>query len=507
MTDIRQSIDFYTLGSKTLVDVLGLKAPPFTRTKAPFRQLEYIQEYVRELKCRTVVVEQHYIDRDHIEDHSAFYSRNFVPYENFCRRLHFFSLDRIALARKLKRLVQTGERDELAYRKACQAFSEKAYLGFAVIKPLPGCPVGRTILRCYPRKGAGHVREFPSIRQYQVHLLGVELTIKGLPFQQQDTGVSACATTAIWAALHYLRGIEDIAAVTPAQITTLASRYSLHTGRPMPSEGLSVDQMCQAIQAVGVSPSLYRAASFEIARGILYSATKSGMASILIMQREQHETKERHAVTVAGIKLSESFNPMPVEGVDEQASQLLGTYIHDDRWGPYVTTTFENSNGQGLLRIGRAERPEEQEEWFVTHILIPMHPKIRLSFIGLREAALEVVKMIQWYFIKRLNLPKPALTFDTAILRGYKYAEDLLFGEDGFAAEEIARFTRKVAMPRYVGVIRIQNPLVGKVEVLIDTTGTPRNLHCSSVVCRKPGARHAHSIRKFLAERFKAASS
>jgi len=37
-------------------------------------------------------VEQHYIDRDHIEDHSVFYSKSLYPYPNFCCRVHFFSL-------------------------------------------------------------------------------------------------------------------------------------------------------------------------------------------------------------------------------------------------------------------------------------------------------------------------------------------------------------------------------------------------------------------------------
>jgi len=32
----------------------------------------------------------------------------------------------------------------------------------------------------------------------------------------------------------------------------------------MPSEGLSVDQMCQAVQALGYSPSLYRSELFDV---------------------------------------------------------------------------------------------------------------------------------------------------------------------------------------------------------------------------------------------------
>src|SRR3989442_1582913 len=57
----------------------------------PNRQLRYIWEYLKLLNCRAIVVENHYIDRDYMEDHSVFYSRSLRDYPNFCRRLHFFS--------------------------------------------------------------------------------------------------------------------------------------------------------------------------------------------------------------------------------------------------------------------------------------------------------------------------------------------------------------------------------------------------------------------------------
>jgi len=122
-------------------------------------------------------------------------------------------------------------------------------------------------------------------REYQVHLLGAELTVRGLAFQQQDVGVSACATIALWSALHRVRETEDIASATPAQITGLASKFRLPYGRSMPSEGLDVEQMCLAVQAIGVSPYLSRVEKFPGARSLLYSATRSGMPAILIIEQ------------------------------------------------------------------------------------------------------------------------------------------------------------------------------------------------------------------------------
>ena len=181
-------------------------------------------------------------------------------------------------------------------------------------------------------------RSFDCLRSYTVHLLGAELPVRGLAFQQQDVGVSACATTAIWSALQKVRDHEDIAAVTPAQITALASRYSLPFGRAMPSEGLSLDQMCQTIQAVGISPSLYRVGRIEEARGYLYSAIKSGFAPVLILKKGNGS----HAVAVAGMKLRHPHIPsLLLPDTDDIAGDLIGLYIHDDRRGPYLRASLE----------------------------------------------------------------------------------------------------------------------------------------------------------------------
>jgi hypothetical protein len=502
MPDTRQTIDFHAFGSKPLAELLNLEVPPFARTKDPFRQIRYIEGYLKVLKCATVVVEGHYIDRDHIEDHGAFYSRSFVSFPNCCKRLHFFSLDTASLKRRLRAVVEAGKNEFAAYKDECEALSRTGYLGSSVIKPLHGCPVGRTILRTYEEQGENCKRVFPCVRRHRAHLSGVELVVDGLPFQQQDTGVSACATTAIWAALHHLRGSEEIAAATPAQITNIASRYSLPFGRSMPSEGLSMEQMCQAIQGMGVSPHLYRAVDFSTAQSIIYSATMSGMASILIIQRKRGT--ERHAVTVAGIKLAESFTPVASDGVAEQSTQLMGAYVHDDRLGPYVSTLLQNNRNRVVLRYLRRGEMKVEEKWLVTHVLIPVHSKIRLSFGGLREVGIEIAKLIQLYSTKKLKLKSPDITLNAAILRGYRYVEELLLDKNGFGAELIEQFCSEVSLPRYVGRVRVQNPLVGTIDVLVDTTGTIRNLHCSAVVCRAPTAQYAGAIGGFLARQLKA---
>ena len=176
---------------------------------------------------------------------------------------------------------------------------------------------------------------------YSVHLLGVELTVRGLGFQQQDQGVSACATTAIWSSLQKLRDFEDVAAATPAEITANASRFALPFGRSLPSEGLSLNQMCQGIHALGISPNLFESRKLSARAQLIFTAAKSGIALILIIRSLKNS---RHAVAAAGIKLAKEHKVTIVAGanaIDDMSGDLLGVYIHDDRLGPYVTTQFE----------------------------------------------------------------------------------------------------------------------------------------------------------------------
>jgi hypothetical protein len=74
--NLRQRIDFYSVAGKSLVEILDLAPPRFVSAEDAHKQLNYINGYVRhpDLDCKAVVVEQHYIDRDHMEDHSVFYS-------------------------------------------------------------------------------------------------------------------------------------------------------------------------------------------------------------------------------------------------------------------------------------------------------------------------------------------------------------------------------------------------------------------------------------------------
>lgn len=484
---------FHQFGTKPLDTLLKIEPPSLAVGRDPLRQLKYIEQYVTQLECSSMVIEAEYIDRDYIEDHSIFYSRNRQSLPNFCTRIHFFrDLSRTALRKRLSKLADRCENDMDGHSERCRTFSERFYLGFMVVKPLHGCPVGRTVLRTYPRDGGdvGSVREFRGSLRYKAHLLGVSLTVLGLAFQQQDEGVSACATTAIWSSLQKLKSTEEVSAATPAQITTLASRFSLPFGRPMPSEGLNLDQMCQAIHALSISPDLLRTPTYELARGITYAAALSDTTPILIIA---HHSLGKHAVTVAGVKRKCDHTITPFGKIlDDRSGDLLGLYLHDDRIGPYVKADLrrispsltEAWKGDQGVRPNAAQLTitvnGEEEEWLVTHVLTPIHNKVRLSFNQIRRIADDVARMLYRALLFQ-GLPQEKVSFGVRIVRGHTYVQKLLIGS---SRSRRKRFFASVSMSRYVGLIRLQAGAVGPFNVLVDTTGTPRNARCLGIVNR-----------------------
>lgn len=509
MNKPRYKTDVYPFGNSSLESLLGFQAPPFA--PEAFRQLSYIADYLKGggCNCQSILIERHYIDRDYMEDHSVFYSRNLYPYGNWCQRVHFFRLDHKQLKRELNAIINIGiTQGENEYRQACRRFSEDYYLGFSVIKPLMGSPVGRTVLRQYGEDaGNGLYRHFTCTREYRVHLLGVRLTVKGLAFQQQDRGVSACATTALWVALQKVRDFEDIGFATPAQITRLASQYTLPFGRSMPSEGLSLDQMCQAVQALGISPNLLRATDYQTARGYLYSACKSGFAQILILQNLKNRN-EFHAIAVAGMKTRSSNERLQGTPLIDKAADLAALYVHDDRTGPYLRADLKVMGRELHIDIGVGIAPNRtSEEWNLTHILIPMHGKIRLSFDELRSIARKIADRIEAFRklisdLTKDNYRDHRITFETLILRSPKYIEQFIFGPLNASPKKVTALKNKLLLSRYVGVVRLNSSYFGSLDILIDTTSTPRNVNCLDIIALEGKSEYTGFLIEFLANEY-----
>jgi hypothetical protein len=465
------SVSLGRLGGDSLAATLGIPLPPLSDPATAFKQLNALTAYARDtLAAQSILIENEYVDRDHMEDHSVFYSKSLTPYPNRCRRISFFSLSVADLERELAGLLETIRADRTQYDEVCSRFSDAFFVGFSVVRPLPGSPVGRSILR--PPKGADVVCSPRS----RIHILGLEMTVAGVPYQQQDVAVSACATTALWSSLQAASYQEPLRGATPAQITMLASKHALPFGRPMPSEGLSTGQMCQAIDALGVAPSLLKAEDYEDTRGCLYAALRSGVAPVLILQPIPSGL-DLHAVCAVGMYHDEkALKPLAsLSNAIDVAGQLAALLIHDDRTAPYVRCKLFSEAGRPALELPDGER------WRVYQVIVPTHPKIRLSLLTLRRIAATHLAPCAFEAAIRADAAKGDVSFECWIERSHEYHRRLVQSCSAGALANVLRLGSEILLPRYLAVITLGG-IAGRVHVLVDTTSTEKNLNVLAVL-------------------------
>lgn len=434
----------------------------------PPTQVTYLGAYLSKLGCKSVLIERHYVDRDYISDVALFYSRSLRAYPNFCQRLHFFreTLDQ-SRWRKLVVELNGGS------NKNNEDFLQAAYLGFTVIRPLPGSPIGRTVLVTLQKiSETGEIREFGAIREYLVHVGGFELRVQGLAFQQQDQGVSACATTALWSAMHAVANKESLAIPTPADITQAASRYVLASGRSLPSEGLNIQQICEATRAAGLEPLVMRSVDLEQDRAQLLGYISSGFAPVIAIKTLQGVG---HAVCAVGVKLA-AIQPQsnPNLHFRDNASAVSAIYIHDDRLGPYASAdlypyTMQSGTIRTALRIRWPTTPDEMEHAILDAIIVPVPAKLRLTVTRMRELGLALAETAGQIFAQF----ERAVGLSTHYLKGTEYRR--LAQTFGLSDDGLFQLLCGMPLSRYVGVIEISAPNGPLFDVVLDSTETTAN--------------------------------
>lgn len=461
----------------------------------PPTQVQYLGIYLRELGCKTVLVEGYYMDRDYVYDVALFYSRSLRSYPNFCQRLHFFAQE---FDQKAWRSIVT----EPGSREKATKFLQDSYLGFCVVKPLPGSPLGRTVLPTLgPETKTGAKRFFGAVRPYQVHLAGYTLSVVGLVFQQQDQGVSACATTALWSAMHNVTKAEGLTILTPAEITEAASRYALPTGRALPSEGLTIQQICEATRAAGLQPVLINPVSVDHDRAQLLAYLSSGFAPVLALQPFSG-TGVGHAVCAVGLKIGQ-VQPQtnPDLHFKDRATSVTGIYIHDDRLGPYasaelVSWTADNGKIRTAVFIRWPDADVPAEQSFLHAIIVPVPSKLRMSLTRIRGLAHGLAQAAAVLF------PEFSIVFNCR----YQLAFDYLANAASFGLSEDGAYELhcKTVLSRFVGLIEFTNEDAPLFDVLLDATETLANPSALAVVGRKGLPAKYYPVLQNIARQFAA---
>lgn len=364
----------------------------------------YLSEYFDKLGAKTIVVENCYIDRDFLEDFSAYYVRCFRNYKRFCSRLHFFSS---SFAADEFNALLGGRTGSISFESLNQD-----YLGFIVIKPLPQTIIGRTCLKTYPDE-PGKKRNYPIIQTNKAMLFGIELRIHSLPFQEQDRVAAACATSALWSAFQGTGHLFQHRIPSPVEITQSANdRFPVET-RTLPSAGLTIQQMAHAICSVGLEPLAINVTENKfLLRGTAHAYLKAGLPVLLICNMFQLDTSGwqfigKHAVALAGFGTHNSDPPEPSARTKflSSASAIDRFYAHDDQVGPFARMELD---GQTVKCDGR-EWMSLSTNWGVgtadhgkiravpETLLIPLYHKIRIPFSQVEDAVIEFDALLEFF--------------------------------------------------------------------------------------------------------------
>jgi hypothetical protein len=308
---------------------------------------EYFEEYLAHFAARgpiTLVVETTYTDRDYMDDYAAYYAKCLHgKYASTCARIHLFlaDFDYIGLRNAIIRVNNNhANYGDLA----------DAYLGFITVKPLPKTFIGRTCLRTYDSNDR---RYYCVTRNYDAHLLGMDLKVKSLAFQEQDTVAAACATSALWSTFHATGVLFQHQIASPVEITRIATEQMPGLRRALPNKGLNPLQMAAAIKATGLEPELVGVETKLTLQNTVYAYVRAGIPVILNCSLFDISDLENpipqggawnvgHAVTVTGYSLpsNQTEGQEPCSGMLFKASHIDELYVHDDQIGPFARLRF-----------------------------------------------------------------------------------------------------------------------------------------------------------------------
>jgi hypothetical protein len=361
-------------------------------------RFSYLESYFDAIGVKTIIYEFDYNDKEYIKDFSNYYCRSFKDYTKKCVRLHFFTIN-----------ITYNEFEDFIKNKVASKNENpysKFYAGFAVLRPIPFTLFGRTCLKTYiEEKEDGGKRCYPTVRDYKVHLFGIEFNIKTVAFQEQDNAVSACATTALWVAFQSTSQRFEHLIPTPYEITLNASKYMMPNNRKqIPySEGFNPYQMVYAITQQGLQTFVTKPSDTNYSKAEIYAYLKCGIPIITGVQLyertndknwcnkdlDSSEIKGRHAVTIVGY---DYYPNRLLELCEEKqklclvSSSIRKIYVHDDQIGAFARMIFEQKENAMYIDLESSfadfnEKYKDKDMRFrIEAFIFPLYHKIRIRF-------------------------------------------------------------------------------------------------------------------------------
>lgn len=456
-------------------------------------QAVYVKKYLGNLGAAKIIVEQNYFDRDYLEEFSSFYSRSSRGYSNICCRVHYFSSTTIDQA--LFNQALSGDEAALQAMQDC-------YLGFTVIRPIPEAPFGRTVLKWYEdRLEESSPRIIEPARYYTSNIANIELKVKGLAWQQQDSAVAACATVGIWTMLHSSAFSERHAIPTTTTITVAAHKTDISGRNAFPSRGLTHVQILQAIKQMGFAPSMVagglrnrRFAKPDFA-SVCAAFIRSGYP-LLISGFYKGTSVIGHAICAVGFRDAQIPDNLDSSKIYRQDEYIEVIYIHDDNVGPNVRMELTSQDIDGeqvcVLKMKApdylASDPLTSQidciEFIPDTIIAAVNSDLRTCPIELVNLGNTLTGFIHQNFNqarKNSNLEQVPLIYSTRFVQLTDYLKTELEGPLGGQVDVLARVRQSLIedippMSLHLAVLRLAtDQSYVLLDVIYDTTDSDKN--------------------------------
>lgn len=433
-------------------------------------QASYLRCYLSDLKAAWVVEETRYFDRDYLEEYSVYYaSVAAAGYPGVCRRLHFFG--EAFTTQALDEALGGGS-------KALDAL-QATYLGFAVIRPLPHAPLGRTVVKWYPDEPArygGNQRIVPA-RDYGAHLAGLPLRVSGLAWQQQDGAVALCATTALWSMLHSSAFDDHHAIPTTTEVTRFAFRPVREGGHVFPAlDGLDNRQILEAIARARLNPVLIDGDATD---GFSQESFSTAVATLIrsgypVLLSGVLQDRGGHVVCLTGFRSRGGGSPHQDAGVEV-------FYVHDDNLGPNVREQLELDEEHRVTLRPAAPAPRYEGEKLYDpaadyhafrpeQLIVGVHEGLRMPPTHLNRIAVQLVETMQDLIESTDRITATVRFSKVPAYAGTILGDTLKDNADGLRAvrKKIVEALRPMGL--HLGVIRIGAPGQLIADVLVDAT-------------------------------------
>ncbi len=463
----------------------------------------YLDKYLEEKSCKSICVEDSYVSKDYLDNYQHYYSSCFINYPKKCKRIHFFSFK-----------FEEGGLTIDSYGKLENALST-GYLGFAVVRPVSPAVIGFTLLKNYQDD---NFRLFWGNRKYQVNLLGFKHSFYSLAFQEQDTVISACATTSIWSILSKSHVLHGTRLKAPHKITREAGLQTSTGTRIIPNKGLEIGQICNVLHKSGVEAIVYKGESHasesfsfkvdgdkatlnlgefnegisktskiidsDFLRNIINCYALLGLPMIAVV-KPYKDAKALHSMAINGFKKSigkttaTSLKKDPSgKEIIEYGYQFIETiYAHDDQWGPYTRININKINSKAqkieistIWTDPKFTGDKENEQTRVVSLIVPIYHKVRVDYKDFRR----VVGVFRHVAETFESVTKRDVLIDYYLQNSNDYKKELSDRTDISLDKKIVVLQK--SLPKYIWVLRTFANFEIIYEHLFDATDLSLNM-------------------------------